>query len=422
MKSVFKLLNIVVAGVLIFTAIGVAYIALPFFGNQALIVRSGSMSPTIGVGSVAVVSARQNLPVYKTGDVIAFRSEKNSKTIITHRIVGVEPLKSGGIVYKTKGDANKDPDATLVKQENVLGKTHIVVPYVGKILAFAKSDIGFPLLIIFPAVFVILLEAISIIREIRKKRRQHKNELPFGFRIHPGGGVPLAHQDKFKFFGFKILIPLLVFSLFIPSTFAFFSDSEVSTGNVFQAAEVFPTPTPIPVSAGDVVINEINWVGSDLTGQTGQNDEWIELRNTTGNPINLSGWKITGAIVGDGDLNIASGIIPANGFFLISNFDENTSRINVAPDIVTTDIQLDNANAQYILKDSIGNTIDTADDDSGVALAGTNGPPKRSMERKTPPGDGTLGTNWQDSNAHTNMDGSGSTDEFGTPKATNSGF
>src|SRR3989344_7849243 len=112
-------------------------------------------------------------------------------------------------------------------------------------------------------------------------------------------------------------------------------------------------------------------------------------------------------------------IIPAGGFFLISNFDETTSRINVAPDLVTTDLQLDNANAQYILKDNSNNVIDTADDGSGNPLAGTNGPPKRSMERKSPSGDGTLGTNWQNASTHTNMDGSASTDEYGTPKATN---
>lgn len=217
-----------------------------------------------------------------------------------------------------------------------------------------------------------------------------------------------------------IAIITVVGFLFYRTTFALFSDTATSNDNVFAAATVFPTPTPIPVNAGDVVINEINWVGSDLTGQDGQNDEWLELRNTTSNPINLAGWKISGAIVGDGDLNISSGIIPANGFFLISNFDGTVSRTNVTPDIVTTDIQLDNANAQYILKDNLGSTIDTADDNSGAALAGTNGPPKRSMERKTPPGDGTQGSSWQNSNAHTNMDGSGSTDEFGTPKAVNS--
>jgi len=52
--------------------------------------------------------------------------------------------------------------------------------------------------------------------------------------------------------------------------------------------------TPIVSAAtnnGDVVINEIMWMGS--VGNS--NDEWIELRNMTDADINLSGWKIDGA-------------------------------------------------------------------------------------------------------------------------------
>ena len=65
------------------------------------------------------------------------------------------------------------------------------------------------------------------------------------------------------------------------TTLALFSDTAQSTNNTFTASEVFPTPTPIPVNAGDVVINEINWGGSSSSTV----DEWIELRNVTGSPI-----------------------------------------------------------------------------------------------------------------------------------------
>lgn len=248
MRKIFKIINIFLTVGLIFVAVGVAFIAFPQFGNQALIVRSGSMSPTIDVGSVIVVRNSAN-KTYNVGDVIAFRSEKNSKTIVTHRVVSVEK-KGDNVFYKTKGDANNSVDGWQVKQQNILGKAYFTLPFFGKILAFAKTNLGFPLLIIFPAVFVILLEAISIIREIRKKRRQHKNELPFGFRLHPGGGFPLAPQDKFKLLGFKILIPLLAFSFFVPGALAYFSDSETSTGNTFTAAASFPQTSNLFVSNG----------------------------------------------------------------------------------------------------------------------------------------------------------------------------
>ena len=140
-----------------------------------------------------------------------------------------------------------------------MGKTYIVVPYVGKVLGFAKSDIGFPALIIFPALFVILIEAWSIFKEIRKRRRLHTN---FGFVNHD-----LRRPYRKSLISLKLIVPILAFSLLIPSTFAFFSDSEVSTGNIFQAAESFCTEGQVfqigdtEASQLDNPVDELNWPG-----------------------------------------------------------------------------------------------------------------------------------------------------------------
>ena len=147
MGKVFKGINILLSIGLLLIAAGIAYIAIPQFGNKALIVRSGSMEPTISVGSIVVVRASNSVvsPTsittfpYGIGDIIAFRSEKNSKTIITHRVIGVEPLRDGGVSYKTKGDANEEMDGWTVQQKNVLGKSYFVLPAFGKVLEFAKS-------------------------------------------------------------------------------------------------------------------------------------------------------------------------------------------------------------------------------------------------------------------------------------------
>ena len=252
MKKIFKGINLVLSVVLVFIAVGVAYVAFPQFGNKALIVRSGSMTPTIGVGSIVVARPVDNA-VYKKGDIIAFRSEKNSKTIITHRVTDVE-MGPGGISYKTKGDANEEVDGWSVSEKNVLGKVGLTIPYAGRVLTFAKSDIGFPTLIILPAIIVIVIELISIIKEVKKQKRPHKEDLPFGFRLHPGGGFTFAPQDKSKLHltGFKILIPLLILAIAVPGTLAVMKDSETSVGNLIQASNIFPnqsispTPTVIP--------------------------------------------------------------------------------------------------------------------------------------------------------------------------------
>ena len=264
MAKIFKGINLVLTLILIFIAIGIAYIAIPIFGNQALIVRSGSMTPTIDVGSIVVTRGiAENLispvsgstPLYKTGDIIAFRSEKNSQTIVTHRIVDIE-AGIDGVYYQTKGDANDSKDGWQVNQQNILGKVYFILPYLGLLLAFAKSDLGFPLLIIFPALAVIFLELITIIKEIQKKRKENfeihyirltKQSFFDRFRIGPS---TLLRTRRFNLYGLKVLIPILAFSLVVPFAIAFLNDTETSTGNVFTAAASFPQTSSLFVSNG----------------------------------------------------------------------------------------------------------------------------------------------------------------------------
>jgi len=183
---------------------------------------------------------------------------------------------------------------------------------------------------------------------------------------------------------------------------------------VLIAASVFPA------SYGDVVINELMWMGS--TSSTA--DEWIELRNMTGFSIDLSNWDIT-RYNGTNEvlmLTIAPGnTISAGGYFLISNYNAAGSQINVTPDIVTTAVLLDNNGLQIKIYDgaweSGGILIDTADDGSGAPAAGDNVNKYSMVRGPTPgnytPGDGTLPSNWHTADRAYGWD-SGAT-ERGTP-------
>jgi hypothetical protein len=199
------------------------------------------------------------------------------------------------------------------------------------------------------------------------------------------------------------------------------TDIETSVGNVLAVYAPTPTPSPTGTPApqnGGVVINEINWVGSNGDGL----DEWVELYNTTGAPVDLTNWVIenlgTGNALPNRDVVITSGIIPAGGYFLISNHDEDDSRVNVIPDLVTSNVSLNNGGEQLVLKDDGGVIIDTANG-LGTWFAGSSATPKKTMERINPAGPGTDQLNWQTASTHTGMDDSGDTDEFGTPKNVN---
>lgn len=219
---------------------------------------------------------------------------------------------------------------------------------------------------------------------------------------------------KIKFCVFSILF---IFSLWLIGqqiSYALFSNSAAASGNVFATAAQFPSPTPIsfPINPGDVVINEIMWAGSNLDSE----DEWIELRNMTNHSIDLTGWKLLGAGTGDTVINL-SGNIPANNFYLISNFNKANSILNIDPDSVTTNLQLDNTAAQYTLKDPVNQIIDIADDGSSSPLRGSPSVPKKSMSRNSVPGNGTLVGSWHTASISANLDPGAS--ESATPKFAN---
>jgi hypothetical protein len=179
-----------------------------------------------------------------------------------------------------------------------------------------------------------------------------------------------------------------------------------------------PTPTetltPTPPEAGSVVINEIMWMGSSIS----DSDEWVELKNMTGSPIDLSNWVVEKLASGSSNLTIHSGTIPANGYFLISNYAKTGSIIDVDPDMVTTDVSIANSGELLILKNNISTIIDSADQDGGGWFEGDNGAPKKSMERNNPPGDGTISTNWHTASSSFNLDPAAT--ESASPKHENS--
>ena len=175
------------------------------------------------------------------------------------------------------------------------------------------------------------------------------------------------------------------------------------------------------INPGDVVINELMWMGT--SGST--SDQYLELRNTTDQDIDISDWVIQGAGFAGSDLTIPSGsIITAFGYFLITNLNPSDplSKLhdtNVTPDWITSSLTLLNTDAQYTLLDNTSFTIDVADDGLDTPFAGQN---YYSMERNATPGDGTAASNWHtifdDSIEMQNYWDSGSS-EKGTPGGRN---
>ena len=133
-----------------------------FVGGFFSVIMSGSMEPTIPVGSVVIVK-KVNPEDVKVGDVIAFEAGESATM---HRVVE-KVVEDGSFYFRTKGDANEDPDPWIVKPEDVRGALLLTIPYYGYLIWFAGTPIGVALFILVPAIILIANE----IRNILKYRK-----------------------------------------------------------------------------------------------------------------------------------------------------------------------------------------------------------------------------------------------------------
>lgn len=305
---------------LVVVSLALAYLITPIFGNKVLIVRSGSMTPTLPVGSLVVVRPKPEIisplpiaPLYRPGNVISFEDSRSPKTVTTHRVVSYK-IEEGRTLYETKGDANMESDKTLVTERHILGATFLTVPYLGQLFSFTKTAFGFLLLVLMPAIFVILMESWNILRELRKKK-----PIPYFYIKNFNGSVNQAFDSAQTLSQIERgptltgLLPLLAVGLIFTQTYSYFSDSASSTTNVFAASQTFTT--------NHLVINEVFYNPSSNFCGTEPSSEWVEIYNPTASNVNLNGWQIHDNTNSD---SLPEVTLNAGSFAIIANCDQTT--------------------------------------------------------------------------------------------------
>lgn len=143
---------------------------VPFMGYQIRIVESGSMAPTMPLGSALIVHP---VETYAIGDVVTYQ-RIGEVEVTTHRIVGEQSDPDEGTMYTTQGDANNVADQRLVATREIIGKVIYHVPYLGFLLDFARQPIGFILLIGLPAFWIVYEQIMRIVKEVRKQNEDAK--------------------------------------------------------------------------------------------------------------------------------------------------------------------------------------------------------------------------------------------------------
>lgn len=273
---------------------------------RAYVITSGSMEPTIPVGSVIV---NQTADKYAVGDIITFTTTADSESNVTHRIVGVT---SEG--YVTKGDANQDPDPITIPHSQIHGKSTMHIPHIGYLVNFSKTPQGFVALIVIPATIVIYEELKTIFKEIKKvfasvfkKKKSDTN-------------------NRKSYWRAAVVMPIigLVFIATALST-AYFSDVSNSVHNILGVATTYvtssPTSTPAPSSTPTPTINHI--VINEFMPNPASGNEWVEIYNPTDSPVDLTGWSLKDLVNTAKPLNVTS--IPAQGYIV---FEDGAAWLN----------------------------------------------------------------------------------------------
>jgi signal peptidase len=139
----------------------VALLALPLAGYERYVITGGSMGDAVERGSVVWAKA---VPVVDlgVGDVITYAPPRGSgvEGMVTHRIVAIESGEDGRRTFRTKGDANAQPDPWQFHlDEPTQARVSFHLPYAGHALSLASErttrmiGVGIPALLVVLATF-----------------------------------------------------------------------------------------------------------------------------------------------------------------------------------------------------------------------------------------------------------------------------
>lgn len=96
-------------------------------GYRLVVVRSGSMTPTLAPGDLLVT---RGCPVsdLHVGTVVSFRYSALDGGLVTHRVADVKPSGDGVITVRTRGDANSAGETWSAGAGDRVGCLVAVVP------------------------------------------------------------------------------------------------------------------------------------------------------------------------------------------------------------------------------------------------------------------------------------------------------
>lgn len=178
MKTVKKILNLVVDILIILVLVISAFIAIMsltqndtgvpnLFGYAPMSVQTDSMVPEFEPGDLIIAKVADDSTEYEVGDIVSFPIiVERQKLIDTHRIIDVV-TESGQTFYVTKGDNKEGTDSDYQTDVSILAKyTGTKFAGVGNVLDFLRTQWGFFFAVVLPMIILFVYEAIRVIRNM----------------------------------------------------------------------------------------------------------------------------------------------------------------------------------------------------------------------------------------------------------------
>lgn len=127
--------SVLAVAVCAISAIALSALCLAGLGLRPLVVRSGSMQPTLQIGDVVLVEDVRAVDL-DVGDVATLLQPDGDT--LTHRVTDVERV-GGTVLITTRGDANTGDETTPLDPDALVGRVRWQIPAVGRLVAAAST-------------------------------------------------------------------------------------------------------------------------------------------------------------------------------------------------------------------------------------------------------------------------------------------
>jgi signal peptidase len=255
LRIVKKVFDTLIFVVLIVSVLLLTFISFsPVKSLQLLRVMSGSMEPAIKTSSIVLV---KQIPVNQIvkGDVINFET---SGTSVTHRVYEIKNTDNK-LTFITKGDANNIPDVDPVSPDQIKGKVIFNIPYLGYLYTWIKQPLGFLILIILPALFVIISEFVNI-KKIIEAEAVRKYELTQKSKKPKKTDETDKTNKSIPTISLLLILGLTLSFSRITGTNSYFSAGAVLANNTFSTSCWTPPSVPVLTYPANDTFADSTWL------------------------------------------------------------------------------------------------------------------------------------------------------------------